>query len=470
MDRIEYFHMTKLQSLSDKDAKSHSPFFRVQVLSTPRWKRYALERIAKELSRVTASMDEVLQYSPRPDDTGLLLQKLSVKGGRGVVRTLASIPSHWAAQKDLRTAILLNGNFSHSRDIQSLLVSLHEKLNRHSRVLVIAYSPYMRWVYLLATRMKLRRGELPTTFLTEVDARNIAKISGFDLVRIRPCVFFPFSIVGLGTLFNQIMVSVPFFRRLSYTSILVFRPIKRAIPDPSLSIVIPARNEKGNIEGAVQRIPQIAPIQEIIFVEGNSNDGTWQEIQRVIREYKGPYFLKAFQQKGKGKNDAVRMGFANSTCELLTILDADLTMPPEVLHRFYDAYRDGHGDFINGNRLSYPMEGEAMKFLNHLGNVFFAKALSWVLDSSLGDSLYGTKLLARKDYQRIVEWRERFGDFDPFGDFELLYPAAELGYGIVDMPVAYKARVYGTTNIRRFRDGIKLLKMTVIGFIKIKMG
>jgi glycosyltransferase involved in cell wall biosynthesis len=166
----------------------------------------------------------------------------------------------------------------------------------------------------------------------------------------------------------------------------------------------------------------------------------------------------------------VRLGFAHATQPLLTILDADLTMPPEMLTRFYDAYNRGLGDFINGSRLVYPYEGEAMRPLNKLGNVFFAKTLSWVLDTRLGDSLCGTKLLARHDYDRIVAWRRDFGDFDPFGDFELLFPASVLAFGIVDIPVRYLARTYGSTNIRRFRDGFELLRMTAIGLFRIKMG
>ena len=144
-------------------------------------------------------------------------------------------------------------------------------------------------------------------------------------------------------------------------------------------------------------------------------------------------------------------------------------MPPEMLRRFYDAYCEGHGDFINGSRLVYPMEGAAMRFLNRLGNIFFAKMLSSVLDVRIGDSLCGTKLLTRSDYQRMVAWRNDFGDFDPFGDFELLFPAAVLGLGIVDIPVRYLARTYGETNIRRFRHGLLLLKMTWVGLIRIKM-
>jgi glycosyltransferase involved in cell wall biosynthesis len=176
------------------------------------------------------------------------------------------------------------------------------------------------------------------------------------------------------------------------------------------------------------------------------------------------------QQTGKGKSDAVRLGFSKARNDIVTILDADLTMPPEMLERFYDAYCEGLADFVNGSRLTYPMEGNAMRFLNRLGNIFFAKALSFVLGVRLGDSLCGTKLLTRRDYERMCQWRNDFGDFDPFGDFELLFPAATLGLGIIDVPVRYRDRVYGSTNIRRFYHGWILLKMTWTGFYRIRLG
>jgi glycosyltransferase involved in cell wall biosynthesis len=233
---------------------------------------------------------------------------------------------------------------------------------------------------------------------------------------------------------------------------------------------LPARNERGNIENSLKRFPELGCETEIVFVEGHSNDGTWEEIQRVAALYGRRYRIQALQQTGKGKADAVRLGFAHATQPLLVILDADLTMPPEMLARFYEAYCQGYGDFINGSRLVYPMEGEAMRFLNRLGNIFFAKMLSAILDQRIGDSLCGTKLLTRSDYRRMTAWRTDFGDFDPFGDFELLFPAAVLGLGIVDIPVRYLARTYGETNIRRFRHGLLLLKMTWVGLISIKMG
>jgi glycosyltransferase involved in cell wall biosynthesis len=235
--------------------------------------------------------------------------------------------------------------------------------------------------------------------------------------------------------------------------------------------VIPARNEKGNIEAALQRMPEFGGAAlDVVFVEGHSTDGTWEEIQRVLPLYAHKFSVRAFRQTGKGKGDAVRLGFQNAHGDLLTILDADLTMPPELLQRSYDAWCEGQADFVNGSRLTYPMEGEAMRFLNRLGNLFFAHAVGAAVDLRLGDTLCGTKLLARVDHERMVRWRSAFGDFDPFGDFELIFPAAVLGLGSVDVPIAYRARTYGSTNILRFRHGLMLLKMTVIGFLRVRGG
>jgi glycosyltransferase involved in cell wall biosynthesis len=208
----------------------------------------------------------------------------------------------------------------------------------------------------------------------------------------------------------------------------------------------------------------------VLFVEGHSTDGTWDVIQQLCTTYSGPLRLRAIQQTGRGKADAVRVGFRLATGDVLAILDADLTMPPELLPRFYEAFVSGHADFVNGSRLLYPMEGAAMRPLNRLGNIFFAKALSYVLDTRIGDSLCGTKLLSRKNWYRMQEWRDDFGDFDPFGDFELIFPAAVLGLGIVDVPIRYRDRSYGTTNISRFRHGWMLLRMTLIAFFRIKLG
>lgn len=439
----------------------------------PMWRRYVNGLIAEEISTISEFCDRTIQVAPRSEDRGLLLGYVRSADKRSE-STIESAPSV-ASNSAERVLYLLNGNMNYDLDIEATLVKLKAKLNRFCRVSVVAYNPYLRFVYSLANRLGIRKGEEPTTFLTQTDLENISKLAGFEVVRIRPVAYLPFRLLGLGDLVNKILSSIPLLRWLSLAAVITLRPILKESVRPSLSVVIPARNEKGNIENALTRLETFRQYLgrenlEVIFIEGHSSDDTWGEIQRVIPQYSDRYKIIAFQQTGKGKSDAVRLGFSKASGELLTILDADLTMPPELLHRFYDAYCRGLGDFINGNRLTYPMEGQAMKFLNHLGNRFFAKALSVVLESKLGDSLCGTKLVTKIDYDRMIAWRGKFGDFDPFGDFELLFPASILGLGIVDVPIRYRDRTYGSTNIRRFYHGWMLLKMTFIGLLRVRFG
>lgn len=432
----------------------------------PGWRRYLNRVMARELSTLTRYYDRVIQWMPRNEDTGLLLSEVDCHS-KSTVALGEDFPD-LSAEETKRTAILINGTLNHHFDIQGLFLELRPKLARTSRLLLVLYNPYFRWLYALANRMGWREGELPESFITSHDLEVLAKLSGFEIARQRPCGYFPFRVLGFGDLINRVFSVLPFVRRFSLTYLVILRPVLKTM-NPGLTCLIPARNERGNIENALLRFPNLGCQVEIIFVEGHSTDGTWEEIQRVALRYKDRFQIKTFQQTGKGKADAVRLGFSHASESLLTILDADLTMPPEMLGRFYRAYCEGLGDFINGSRLVYPMEGNAMRFLNRLGNIFFAKMLSWVLDVRLGDSLCGTKLLARHDYERMKVWRQDFGDFDPFGDFELIFPAALLGLGLIDVPIRYLARSYGETNISRFSHGLQLLRMTAIGFFRIKV-
>lgn len=432
-----------------------------------RWNFYLNWLLAREVSAISGYYDRLIQFLPRENDSGLLLD-LALSPAKAVVKSSEDFPD-LRPEAESRTAVLINGTLNHHFDIQGLLLDLRQKLSRTTRVLLVLYNPYVRWLYQLANWFGIRNGEVPSTFLTRVDVENLARLSGFDVVRIRPKVYFPWFLMGLGETINRCLAVIPVIRHFSLATVVVLRPVISSEP-PGLTCVIPARNERGNIEEALGRFPDLGCPTEIIFVEGHSNDGTWDEIQRVIPLYRHRFTIKAFRQTGRGKADAVRLGFQHATQPLLAILDADLTMPPEMLGRFYRAWCEGRGDFINGSRLVYPMEGDAMRFLNRLGNVFFAKVLSVVMDTHVSDSLCGTKFLSRADYRRLQAWRADFGDFDPFGDFELLFPAATLALGIIDVPVRYLSRTYGSTNISRFRHGWQLLRMTAIGFLRMKMG
>jgi hypothetical protein len=429
-------------------------------------RRSLYQSVAREMNPIARSADSVL-YAHAGEDR--LLFELTDAADKRFL-SLEEIESEKGAPHTCRL-ITLNGHFNSSLDIQGLLSRLKPSLCRRDRVLVVLYNPYLRWLHTMMDRLGLRTGPAATTFVTRRSLESLATLSGFQLVRLRPAASFPFRLLGVGTLLDGLMKATPLVRLGALVNIAVLRPVIQETAPPSLSIVIPARNEEGNIRSAIERIPVMPGVRtEVIFVEGGSTDDTAGEIRRVIDGYSGPLELRSYTQTGKGKGDAVRRGFAHATGDLLTILDADLTMPPEMLPRFYDAWSSGLGDFVSGNRLLYPMEGEAMRFLNTLGNVFFCKALAWILEAPLGDTLCGTKLLSRRDWNRVTRWRDDFGDFDPFGDFELLFSAAAMSLGIVEVPVHYRARTYGETNIHRFRHGLMLAKMSVIGLVRIRMG
>ena len=239
------------------------------------------------------------------------------------------------------------------------------------------------------------------------------------------------------------------------------------LDNPSVTVLIPCRNERGNIENAIRRMPDFCDDLEILFVEGNSQDDTFDEILRVKDAY--PHLdIKALQQDGVGKGDAVRKGFAHARGDVLMILDADLTVPPEDLPKFYAAIVSGQGEYINGSRLIYPMEHEAMRFLNHVGNAGFSKVFSWLLNQRITDTLCGTKVLTKAHYEELVAQREYFGDFDPFGDFDLIFGSAKMNLKMVDIPIRYAARTYGSTQISRFRHGWLLIRMVAFAYPKLK--
>jgi glycosyltransferase involved in cell wall biosynthesis len=274
----------------------------------------------------------------------------------------------------------------------------------------------------------------------------------------------------LSHFFNRYLVRFWPFQFLAMTNFILARPNPSPIPQlspPRVSVIVPARNEAGNIAAIFSRTPEMGSGTELVFVEGHSSDDTYSAIEREISA-RPERRCQLLRQTGTGKGDAVRLGFARATGDVLMILDADLTVAPEDLPRFYEALLSGQGEFINGVRLVYPMEDKAMRLLNMAGNKFFSLAFSWLLGQPIKDTLCGTKVLWKRDYEQIAANRDYFGDFDPFGDFDLIFGAARMGLRLVDFPIRYGARVYGTTNIQRWKHGLLLLRMVVFAARRIK--
>jgi len=365
--------------------------------------------------------------------------------------------------------VLIVETIGHVDDIQLAFKELHKVCKPQTRLIIVYYNYLWEPVLKFAEVIGLRMRHLLQHWLPLEDIANLLYLNNFEVIKKGYRFLFPLYIPLVSTFFNKFLANMPFFWKLSLVEIIVARPVgKRKRPEEvTCSVIIPCRNEKGNIEQAVLRTPDMGRHTELIFVEGHSQDGTLEECERVKMKYPEKDIM-VLVQDGKGKGDAVRKGFSHARGDVLMILDADLTVAPEDLPKFFDAIVNGKGEFINGSRLVYQMEKQAMRFLNLLGNKFFSRAFTYLLEQRIRDTLCGTKVLWREDYNRIIAGRGYFGDFDPFGDFDLLFGAAKLNLRIVEIPVRYHERTYGSTQISRFRHGWLLLKMTFFALKKIK--
>jgi SAM-dependent methyltransferase len=369
-------------------------------------------------------------------------------------------------------AILLVNVVTHLTDVQAALDALHAVSHARTRVLVYSYSRLWQPLLRLAEMLGMKHRQPPEAWLPPEEIETMISLADFEVVRRDEHVVCPVRVPLLAELANRYLGRLPLLDELS----LVFGIIARPSPSrsvaarpsrPSVSVVIPCRNEEGHIGPLVGSLPALPDGSEFLFVEGHSTDDTAGAIRQAIAAHPGEP-LRFFQQPGKGKGDAVRFGFAQARGDVLLILDSDMGVAPADVPKFVEALGRGKAEMVNGSRLVYPMEGKAMRFLNLLANKLFALLFTWLLGQQVRDTLCGTKALWREDYERIAANRAYFGDFDPFGDFDLLFGAARLNLRIVDVAVRYRERRYGATNISRFRHGWLLLKMSRFAARKLK--
>lgn len=362
--------------------------------------------------------------------------------------------------------IIISDTLNLAADVQHLLERLHLVSHPGTRLLINFQNSLWRPLLSLARLLGVKAEQPQNSWLASSDVLNLLQLAGWSAVCRQGRILVPFSALGLGDLVNRWLA--PLLQWFCLTVFIVARP-ERTAPARQLtvSVVIPARNEAGNIAAAVARTAEMGAGTELIFVEGHSRDDTWAQIQKVAAANPSRK-IKILQQTGKGKGDAVRAGFAVATGDILMILDADLTMPPEDLPKFYDVLASGRAEFANGVRLVYPMDEKAMQFLNLCANKAFGLIFTWLLGQPVKDTLCGTKVLSRAHYDSIAANRAYFGDFDPFGDFDLLFGAAKLNLKIADVPIRYRERTYGTTNIQRWKHGWLLLRMVMFAARKLK--
>ncbi len=439
-------------------------------------KKYFYGLLHKYLSLHVFPKDRMVEIDPKSDQlfelftnevkTILYLNELDKSQNHKILSNL----------KDLKEFnphfLILNGNLHYARDIETYLRDLHKACSSDTmRLIITYYSNLWRPIIKLADVLKIRKRTPEYNWISHEDMDNLLYLSGFELIKRESKVLVPLYIPILSNLVNRYLAPLPLFNFFTILNILIARPVgkqKDILIAPSVSIIVPARNESGNIENVIKRMPKMGPDDEIIFIEGHSNDDTWQTIQEVQKKYANGHKIISVKQDGAGKGDAVRKGFSLATKDIFMILDADLTVPPEDLPKFYRALTGNKGEFINGSRLVYTMEEQEMQFMNMVGNKFFAIAFSFILGQKFKDTLCGTKALFRDNYKKIEACRCYFGEFDPFGDFDLIFGATRIGLKIVEIPVRYKERKYGSTNIKRWRHGMILLRMLMFAAKKIK--
>ncbi len=366
--------------------------------------------------------------------------------------------------------IMLSDLINDLWDVQTVLQRVARHATPRTRVVLNYFSLLWKEPLNAARRLGLATPLLPQNWLTQDDVANLLSLAGFEPVRQWEEILAPLDVPLLGRFANRFLVKIPPFNLAALTHVVVARPVSSpppGAPPPKVSVIVAARNEAGNVESVFARTPEMGAGTELIFIEGHSNDDTCGAIEKAMARHPERR-ARLLRQTGTGKGDAVRLGLAEARGDVLMILDADFTVAPEDLPRFYDALVTNKGEFINGVRLVYPMEDKAMRVFNLAANKFFSLAFSWLLGQPLKDTLCGTKVLWKSEYDQIAANRHYFGDFDPFGDFDLIFGAAKLNLKIVDLPIRYRARTYGETNIRRWSHGWLLAKMMVFAASRIK--
>jgi SAM-dependent methyltransferase len=454
----------------------------IAALPTPRFPNYYhryLDRIFKYLTpaglrvlEIGCGKGELLAAVNPKDGVGVDLSGEMIRQAKENFPHLHFIHSTGedVQLKGTFDVIILSDLLNSVWDVQELLAHIRKYCDDSTRIVINAYSRLWQPFLNLSRKLGLAAPVLTQNWLTVGDLKNLLSLEDFDVVRSSSEIIIPINIPLVSYLANRYLAKIFPFNLFCLTNVLVVRkvPATNNLPEnPRVSVIVAARNEAGNIANIFRRTPELGGGTELIFIEGGSTDDTYETIKNEIQRYPE---MKAFayQQTGNGKGDAVRLGFSKATGDVLMILDADMTVPPENLPLFLDALVSGKGEFINGVRLVYPMEGEAMRFWNLVGNKFFSLAFSWLLGQSIKDTLCGTKVLSKNNYEKIAANRAYFGVFDPFGDFDLIFGAAKQNLKIVDLPVRYRDRKYGETNISRWRHGFILLRMVIFAASKIK--
>jgi len=445
--------------------------------------KYYYDYLTKNLRFIVEPESRVLQVKC---ETGYFLNAVNPRYGLGIDSSEKMIDIARINYPDLNFEVASLEGFSSAEkfdyilmthalgdilDIQKSLQTLKHAITPGTRLVIINYNRLWQPIINLAAYLKLKIKQPTQNWLSMQDTENLLYLSGYEIVKHSNMILAPVRIPFLSNFFNDILAKFPLIHNLCLNHIIVAKEIihRSNHKDYSVSIVIPCKNEKGNIESAVRRIPEMGKHVEIIFCDDKSEDGTAEEVLRLKQLYPDKD-IKLFDGPGICKAQNTWVGFEKAQGDILMILDADLTVIPEELPLFFNAIVEGRGEFINGSRLVYPMNENSMKFFNIIGNKFFSLLFSCILDQKVKDTLCGTKVMWRKDYFRIKKFIGKWGIEDLWGDYDLLFGAAKVNLKIIDLPIHYFDRVYGETKMTQVvKNGVRMLRISIAALLKLRL-
>jgi len=375
---------------------------------------------------------------------------------------------HEALPSEKFDFIIISDLLNDLRDVQRVLDLMAQCSLPSTRIILNAYSRLWQGPRWIARMMGAGKLQLDQNWLSRNDVENLLYLSGFETIRAFSEITWPVKTPGFDTLCNRYLAKIAPFRWFALTNFIVARPQPKPATQPAtVSVIIPAQNDASNIHRIFEEAPEMGFGTELIFVVRHSTDHTYEAIEHEIARWPNRR-VKLLRHEGQGKADALRLGFAHADGDLLMTLDASLTVSPRDLPRFYEAWCSGKGELVNGVRLVYPAEVAPMGFPRVIGYKFFSMAFSWLFGQNVKDMLCGTKAISRSDYETLAANRAYFGDFDPFGDFDLLFGAAKYSLKIVDLPIRCEQLAADATNVEHWKRCWLLLRMVGTAMRKIK--
>jgi hypothetical protein len=364
--------------------------------------------------------------------------------------------------------VIISDALDEAMDVGQLHEPVQAVYSPETRPIFNYHSNLWDSLFTAAHRLGLRRKALQSDLWVTADAKSLPDLSAWDVAQLHH--FLVAADRGrLGSIIDHYpaLIHPLFCLTVSIAARSRGRPAASPARALSASVVGPARNEAGSIAGAVARTPTMSEDSNLIFERGYSRDDTWTRIQKVAANHP-PLKIEALRPSDRGKGDAELAELAAAASDVLTALEADPTTPHEELPKVYEVIASGKAELADGVSLIYPTSQRAMQFLYLRAKNSFGLIFSWLLCPPAKDTLWGTEVLRRAQYENIAANRTYFGDFDPLGDFDLGFGAATQNLKIADTPIRHRERTHGETNIQRRRHGWLLLRTVIFPPSKLK--